>query len=200
LAVQNETHPKADDLAVGANPVTAGSLRDELVSIGPVLPGDLGSLFVWLNDAETAKLDMAYRPLDGIAFKNFMDQFAKDNTQILFAIRKLREPQIIGFVFLRNLQLIHRSAELGIRIGAEAERGKGFGTRAVALALGYAWNTLNLNRISLTVLAHNARAIASYRAAGFAEEGVMRQAAFIDGRWRDLVMMAALRSDARKLH
>ena len=36
------------------------------------------------------------------------------------------------------------------------------------------------------------RAIAACRRAGFEQEGVTRQAAFIGGRWGDVVMMAAL--------
>jgi len=43
------------------------------------------------------------------------------------------------------------------------------------------------------VFAHNARAIGSYRAAGFEEEGRLTHAAFIDGNWVDVVIMAALR-------
>ena len=202
MAVQNNAAapPGLNELGLSASPVTEVSLRDAEISIGPVAPSDLGSLFVWLNDAESAKLDLAFRPLDCIAFKGMIEQIAKDATQVLFAIRKVREPQIIGFTVLRNLQLVHRSAELGIRIGAEAERGKGYGGRAVALALGYAWNSLNLHRVSLTVLAHNERAIASYKNAGFVTEGILRQAAFIDGKWADVAIMAALRPDERKLH
>jgi RimJ/RimL family protein N-acetyltransferase len=202
VAVHNNgTAPAGlNELGLAASPVTQVSMRDEEISIGPIAPNDLGSLFVWLNDAESAKLDLAFRPLDCIAFKGMIEQVAKDATQVLFAIRKVREPQIIGFTVLRNLQLVHRSAELGIRIGVEAERGKGYGGRAVALALGYAWNSLNLHRVSLTVLAHNERAIASYKNAGFVTEGILRQAAFIDGKWADVAIMAALRSDERKLH
>jgi RimJ/RimL family protein N-acetyltransferase len=203
LAVQNNPAlnlPKFDEFGLTASPVAGVSLRDEHVTIGPVAPADLGALFVWLNDADSARLDLPFRPLDCIAFKGLIEQIAKDATQVLFAIRKLREPQIIGFTVLRNLQMVHRSAELGIRIGAEAERGKGYGGRAVALVLNYAWNSLNLHRVSLTVLAHNERAIASYLASGFVHEGVLKQAAFIDGKWCDVAVMAVLRPEAPRLH
>jgi diamine N-acetyltransferase len=202
LAVHSNgaTPPKIDEAALVGSPVSSVSLRDDEIAIGPVAPADLGLLFVWLNDADSAKLDLPFRPLDCIAFKGLVEHIAKDSTQVLFAIRKVREPQIIGFTVLRNLQLVHRSAELGIRIGAESERGKGYGGRAVALALDYAWKSLNLHRVSLTVLAHNERAIASYLNAGFAHEGVLRQAAFIDGTWCDVAVMAALRPQTPKLH
>lgn len=174
-------------------PLTAASLRNETVSLGPLLPEDTGQLFVWFNDVDAARLDLAFRPTDWMAYKAWLDGLAGSTTQIVFAIRKLFEPQIIGFVVFKNIQQIHRSTEIGIRIGVEAERGKGYGKRALELALNYAWNHLNLHRVSLTVFGHNTRAIAAYRAAGFVEEGRLRDAAYIDGEWVDVIPMAVLR-------
>jgi RimJ/RimL family protein N-acetyltransferase len=88
---------------------------------------------------------------------------------------------------------VHRCAEFGIRIGSEANRGKGYGKEATALALSFCWNHLNLNRVQLIVFGHNARAARVYAAAGFEREGLLRRAAFVDGAWVDLVIMAVLR-------
>lgn len=173
--------------------LNAASLKTEAVSIGPLLPDDTGQLFVWMNDVDAARLDLAYRPTDWITFKNWLDELGRSSHQIVFAIRKLFETQIIGFVIFKNIQPVHRSCEIGIRIGNEVERGKGYGKQAMKLALTYAWNHLNLHRVSLTVFAHNARAIASYRAVGFEEEGRLKDAAFIDGEWVDVIPMALLR-------
>ena len=173
-------------------PLTSVSLRNNVVSIGPLLPEDTGQLFVWMNDVEAAKLDLAFRPTDWITFKTWLDELGRSSNQLVFAIRKLFEPQIIGFVIYKNIQFVHRSADIGVRIGAEADRGKGYGKKALALAVQYAWNHLNLRRLSLTVFAHNARAIASYRAVGFQEEGCFKDGAYIDGEWIDVVPMAMI--------
>ena len=186
--------PRPDSLA-------AVSHRDDAVVLGPVLPNDHSSLFIWMNDMQAARLDFTWRPLDYVAFRAWMDRMSQDQGQVLFAIRKLDAAEIAGFVILKNIQAVHRSADLGVRIGLESDRGKGLGTRAVRLALNYAWNTLNLNRVALTVLADNSRAIASYKQCGFIEEGRLRQASFMDGRWTDVLIMAALRPDnVRPLH
>ena len=190
-ALRSEIGP--DETLRQMAPLTAVSLRNEAVTIGPLLPEDTGSLFLWLNDVDAARLDLAYRPTDWLAFKAWLDELPRTQTQLVFAIRKLFEQPIIGFIVFKNIQLVHRSADVGVRIGAEAERGKGYGTKALMLAANYAWNHLNLHRLSLTVFAHNARAIASYRTAGFREEGRLQEAAFIDGEWVDVVPMAALR-------
>ena len=162
------------------------------VALSPALPDDLGNLFLWLNDAKAALEDMPYRPVDCLVFREWLDQQAKQNGQVLFIIRTLQPSRAIGFVLFKNLNPVFRAAELGVRIGDESDRGKGHGSAALRLALDYAWNTLNLKRVWLTTLAGNARAIAAYARAGFEQEGVMRQAAFIGGRWRDVAMMAAL--------
>jgi RimJ/RimL family protein N-acetyltransferase len=175
--------------------LAAVSLRDDAVCLGPVLPNDLGAIFTWMNDTAAARLDFAWRPLDYNAFKSWIEKLSSDTTQVLFAVRRIANPEIVGFVLLKNIQLVHRSAELGIRIGTETDRGQGIGTRAVRLALEYAWNTLNLHRVSLATLAHNTRAVASYRSAGFKEEGRLREASYIDGQWCDITIMAALRHD-----
>jgi diamine N-acetyltransferase len=84
-----------------------------------------------------------------------------------------------------------------MRIGEESHRGQGFGKEALAMALDYCWNHLNLERIGLVVFRHNARAIAAYAACGFKKEGTLKRFLFVDGAWVDLVLMAAFRP-ARK--
>ena len=162
------------------------------VAISPALPDDIGKLFLWLNDAQAALEDMPYRPVDCLVFKDWMDQQARQNGQVLFIVRTLQPARAIGFVLFKGVNPVFRAAELGIRIGNEADRGKGHGRAALKLALQYAWDTLNLKRVWLTVFAGNTRAIAAYAHAGFVQEGVMRHAAFIGGKWVDVVMMAAL--------
>jgi len=161
------------------------------VAIGPALPDDIGNLFLWLNDADAAQTDAHYRPVDPLAFKDWLDRYTKA-MPALFVIRILRPARAIGFVLFKNLNPAFRAAELSVRIGVEEDRGKGFGSAATALALDYAWSSLNLRRVCLTVFAGNDRAIAAYRRSGFREEGLMRQAAFSGGQWHDVVMMAAL--------
>lgn len=172
--------------------VGAVSPSDGVVSLGPIQQRDLDSLFVWLNDARAATLDLPYRPVDCLAFRDWLDRLPRETSQILFAIREANRPEMIGFVLFKNFQPAYQTAELGVRIGVENDRGKGLGTRAVRLAMDYAWGVLNLHRISLNVLAHNDRAIVSYLNAGFVMEGKLREAAFIDGQWRDVVVMGAL--------
>jgi RimJ/RimL family protein N-acetyltransferase len=163
------------------------------ITIGPFVPEDFSPLFCWANDVAAAQLDFAYRPVDMMAHRQWWEAIGKDAAKVAFAIRKTTEPLIIGYVHITGINTVHRSAEIGIRIGEEKNRGQGYGTEALLLAVNYCWNHLNLNRAQLVVFKHNHRAIGAYKAAGFRKEGLLRKAAFIGGEWVDLVLMASLR-------
>ena len=172
-----------------------------LVALGPILPVDVPSLFKWSDDVADARLNEPYRPLNWHRQEAFWLNADADPARVFFAIRARSGPDIIGYVQIRDIHPIHRSATIGIRIGEPAERGRGRGREALGLAIRYCWDQLNLSRLTLGVFASNERAIALYRAAGFREEGLMARALFIDGAWVDLVMMALShpsRSDPRR--
>lgn len=169
------------------------------VTIGPLIPDDAPALFRWVNDVKSASLDVAYRPVDGVAFNAWLGTFATDNAKVLFVIRRRASAVPVGYIQLTNIHPIHRSAEIGIRIGADDDRGRGLGRAALKLAVDYCWNHLNLKRIQLTVLATNVRAIRAYKASGFEEEGLFRRAAFINGVWTDVLAMATLRPSRPEL-
>jgi len=163
------------------------------ISLGPIMPADFPSLFCWANDIEAIRLDTTYRPVDFVQHAQWCEALGKDSSTVMFAIRKLNDPTIIGYAKISQIHAVHRCAEFGIRIGSEANRGNGYGKEATALALSFCWNHLNLNRVQLVVFAHNARATRVYAAAGFEREGLLRRAAFVDGEWIDLAIMAVLR-------
>jgi len=61
--------------------------------------------------------------------------------------------------------------------------------------VNYGFKNLNLNRIYLRVFETNARAIHCYEKAGFKHEGRLRQACFLDGEYKDVLMMSILKSE-----
>jgi RimJ/RimL family protein N-acetyltransferase len=169
------------------------------ISIGPLAAPDCLPLFRWLNDTEAARLDLAYRPIDWASHKAWFDTIGRDVSKVLFAIRKIGDTGLVGCVTIAQIQSVHRSAELGVRIGEEKDRGQGYGSEALGLALNFCWRHLNLQRVWLHTFKHNERAIRTYAGAGFKREGVLRRAAYIDGQWVDVVVMAKLRPPSKEL-
>lgn len=123
----------------------------------------------------------------------------KDDRSVLFGIRILENDALIGFVTLEALDWMARTAWTSIGIGVEARWGQGLGKEAMSLLLGYAFETLHLNRVSLTVFEYNQRAIRCYLRCGFLEEGRARLAVQRFGRRWDLVYMGFLYEDWLRL-
>ena len=175
-------------------------LTGNLVTLGPILPADFNSLFLWADDIDAARLNETYRPAVWKAQEDFWFNRGNDSTRIAFAIRKLGAATIIGYVQINQIDAVSRSATVGLRIGDVANRGLGYGTDAMRLAMHYCWNHLNLSRITLVVFATNVGAIRLYANLGFVTEGLLRQAVFIDGAWVDLVLMGLLHPSRIKVH
>jgi RimJ/RimL family protein N-acetyltransferase len=167
-------------------------IQGEQIILGPLQPIDFDQLYRWSNDPEIARLNENLRPNDwGSQHERWMNAH-KDPTRVIFAIRLPTQSNIVGFVQISNIDPINHAAVLGITIGDPNLRGRGLGGEALRLAMDYCWRHLNLSRIALTVFADNKPAIELYRKSGFQKEGLLRRALFIDGRWIDLVIMAAL--------
>ena len=105
--------------------------------------------------------------------------------------------ELIGEIRLDRVDLNDRRASLAIGIVDPRALGKGYGTEAIRLVLGYAFRDLALHRVSVRVLAYNARAIRAYEKCGFVVEGREREAAHVDDEWHDDVIMGVLGREYR---
>jgi RimJ/RimL family protein N-acetyltransferase len=101
----------------------------------------------------------------------------------------------IGSCGFHEIDWRNRWGECGIVIGDKSYWDKGLGTEALRLLADLGFGKLNLNRIMLRVFDDNARAIRSYEKAGFKTEGRLRESDFHNGRYRDTLIMAILRSE-----
>lgn len=110
------------------------------------------------------------------------------------------EQRMIGTAWLHSMHHEERRARYAISILDPAMLGRGFGSEATGLVLGYAFAALGLHRVDLRVLAFNERAIACYTKCGFVIEGKERETALLDGTWYDDVMMSILDHEYQVRH
>jgi RimJ/RimL family protein N-acetyltransferase len=165
------------------------------VVLSPLRESDAPTLRAWINDRDTVLFNAAYRPVGDAAHAAWFARVQQDPSMVVFGVRTLVDDSLVGSCQLHGIHPVHRSAELQIRIGSEGARGRGFGTEAVHLLLCHGFRDLNLERIFLHVFATNTRAIRVYERLGFVREGRLRRAAFIDGSYIDVVVMAVLRDE-----
>ena len=86
------------------------------------------------------------------------------------------------------------SAEFGIVIDPSQQH-RGFGKRAVSLALAFAFRETRTHRVWAGVLSNNVPALRFFEAAGFVEEGRAREARPEGDDWIDYVYFSILRRE-----
>ncbi len=161
-------------------------------------PADNAAFHKWWNDAEI----VPFQTTGGIVplTRESNDGRLKslvNNSLIFCAAETLAEKTLIGQVNLWGGDAKNRDVKLAILLG-RAHWNNGYGCEILGFLATHAFRELGLHRISLQVAARNGRAINCYRAVGFKEEGVLRQAVFWNDGWHDEVLMGMLREDLPK--
>jgi [ribosomal protein S5]-alanine N-acetyltransferase len=77
----------------------------------------------------------------------------------------------------------------------KSHNGKGLGTESLRLILSFAFNTLQLNRISAEVMPRNHPSIRVLEKAGFQKEGFRRDNIQIQGVWESHLQYGLLKKD-----
>ena len=148
----------------------------------------------WLNDYTVSRnLGLCNQMISLDSERKILEKLASEGQN--FAIVQIEGDVLIGNISLMDLDHINRKATLGIFIGDEANRGKGYGLEAVNLILEYGFKTLNLHNIMLLVHSDNEQAISCYKKAGFTVFGCQRESKFKNGKYIDLIYMDILDTD-----
>jgi len=156
---------------------------------------DADALFRWFSDEEVTRwLGPPNLPSRAQQEKFIELAAASGDDAKYFAIETLDE-KLVGDCGLRNIDWKSRKAEFFITIGEKQLWDKGLGSDALRIVIRLAFDKMNLNRLWLTTLVDNPRAVRCYEKCGFVREGLLRQESFVDGKYRDVLMMALLRED-----
>jgi RimJ/RimL family protein N-acetyltransferase len=118
-----------------------------------------------------------------------------DNKGFGFTVRTLAEDRLLGFTYLGIMSWVHRDAWLAIGLGDRDYWGQGYGTDALRVTLRFAFEELDLHRVTLNVFGNNVRAMRAYERVGFRHEGRLREAMLRDGGRIDILQMGILHSE-----
>ena len=93
-----------------------------------------------------------------------------------FALEIKKNPGLIGGMSISNIDYDQGTAELGYWIGQNYWR-KGYASEGVKAMINYAFNKLNLRRLSIPAFSTNKGSNGLAKSLGFTFEGCMREAA-----------------------
>ena len=167
------------------------------VYLRPLEEADAAESHVWLNDPEVRRTLAARAGPYTEAISREWIRAVDFRTTMGFAIVVRENDLHVGNCDLREINPIDRNASLGIVIGRKDTWGNGFGTEAVGLLCRYAFEGLDLHRVSISCYANNARGLRLYARLGFVVEGRRREQVFVDGRFVDEFVLGLLRDELR---
>jgi RimJ/RimL family protein N-acetyltransferase len=152
--------------------------------------------YEWINNRELVNFNAPYRPVSEAEHRAWFESVIIKRTDLsIFIIEDLANKCAIGSCQLLNINPVFRSAEMQIRIGESNSWNKGIGTEAIRLLCEFGFRDLNLHRIYLHVFSTNDRAIRVYEKNKFVREGILRQAAYINHEFVDVVCMGLLKNE-----
>ncbi len=106
--------------------------------------------------------------------------------------------ELAGAALLWAIDSHNRSAHLGLSL-RPSFRGRGLGTDVVLALCQYGFAVRGLHRLQVDTLASNAAMISAAVRAGFAQEGTLRGADWVNGEFVDEVILGLLASDWARL-
>jgi len=148
-----------------------------LVSLDPALP------------ASPARIKKRYEAIE--------KEQVEDKNLFYFTLRMRSDDRLIGFARLNWIEWSNGTGFVDLGIGDPKDRGQGYGSEALGLLLRFAFDELNLYRLTAIIPDYNAVALHVFSKAGFVEEVRRRQSVNRDGRRWDLTHMGKMQAEWR---
>ena len=159
----------------------------ERLYLSPMNVEDAETYVNWLSNRDvTDNLGMTASVVNLQGEKEYLES-KKENSYDFSIV--LNDDTLIGNISLMDVKESSGKATLGVFIGDESNRNKGYGTEAMKLLVDYGFNILRLHNIDLKVFSFNERAIKSYEKVGFKEYGRRHESYFLDGKYHDEICM-----------
>lgn len=139
-------------------------------------------------------LDLTESPADTLAFIHRTRQQLAENNGFQTAL--VYGGEIVGMVGHHGIEWSHRSTSLGYWL-AEGAQGRGLMTAACRAYIDHAFGELGLNRVEIRAAVENRKSRAVAERLGFTQEGVVRDAEWLYGRFVDHAIYGLLAREWR---
>ena len=176
------------------------TLVGDNVYLSPISLDDVEEYAEMVNDIKVS-VGLGYLSYTNIIdFESEKEFLISAKKEKMFAVRLLKNDELLGNIGFNSVDLLNRTAVIGIMLGNPNYQRKGYGIEAVKLILDYGFSFLNLRNISLSVFEYNEVAYNLYKKAGFKEAGRLRKAVEIMGKTYDVIIMDMLKEEFQSVY
>ena len=170
-----------------------------MITLREITRDDIASINRWRRDPVVADgVAAPYRFIGvDVDLKWYEDYLSRRGSEVRCAVCLADSGQLVGMVSLTRIDYVHRNAEYNAMVGERDSQNHGIGTAATRAMVRHGFFDLNLHRIYVSILRDNISSIRMCEKAGFREEGTIREGAYKNGRYHDLVLMGVLKSEVQ---
>ena len=158
-----------------------------------------GPYVSWLQDPDVLhflEARLARHTQESVA--RYIDAMNASDHDLLLGIFVRDGGRHIGNVKLGSVDPLYRRGDVGVMIGERDAWGRGYAAEAIDALSAYAGRKLGLHRVFAQCHASNPASIASFRKAGFTEEGRLRDHGLDGERWVDAVVLGRILDNGHK--
>lgn len=173
-------------------------LEGDKVTLRTVEREDVEFLQQAMNDPQVWRPALATKPMNQEQATEFFEDVISDSTDVHCLVCNGEEP--LGLVSLTRSRYgpdeTSRSHDVELAYWITPEQHEqGYGSDAVARMVEYAFEDQNLRRVSARLGSFNADSIGLLESLGFEHEGTLRQAAWYQGEYHDMLWYGLLREE-----
>ena len=169
-------------------------LKGSLCTVRHLLTADLNTFIALVNDLPSRGdyFSTQFKSPETMRKEFMQNGFVTEDSE-LFVIEDQRH-HVVGVVtHFKSRTAVSR--EIGYRLFDPALAGRGYTSEAVRLLVDYLFNVHQYHRLELLTAPENAASVRIAEKCGFSVEGLLRQAFFINGQYRDVSVYGLLRPD-----
>jgi RimJ/RimL family protein N-acetyltransferase len=122
--------------------------------------------------------------------RRYVDEAVAENRAAFYGIETLEQPQLVGIVWLWDIDRRDAAAEVRIVVGAPEARGRGYGSDALDVLAAEAFGRQGLRKLYAYVHSGNEASRRAFERAGFALEATLQREAHRDGREVDVLRLS----------
>ncbi len=172
-------------------------LEGTIVRLRAPEPEDLEFLYHWENNTDLWLVSNTLSPFSRYTLKKFIEESNLDiyeTKQLRFMIdTKDDNARTVGTIDLFDFEPYHHRIGIGILIGEEPDRGKGFADDALKVLVEYGFSVLGLHQFYSNVTANNQASLHLFQNNGFEIVGVKKDwLRTLDG-WTDEYLLQLIK-------
>ena len=169
-------------------------INGDRIFLRKVQLGDVCQKYVnWLNDSEVNQyLETRYQVQTISSVSKYVKKMVNKDDEYFFAICLNENEKHIGNIKLGPVNLVHKFGEISLLIGDKNQWGKGYATEAIYSITNFAFDVLELHKLTAGCYADNIGSIKSFKKVGFFNEGNWKDHYYSNGEYVDRVCLAIL--------